>query len=251
MLTFHILIALLGPALGHPPSHPVLALHIRGAFDYQGTNGMPVFVLYDDGVAIYRTRTPPGDYPRYASAKLSTEVTGELLSIATSKAFMALDSTYDLAPESNDQPLYIMRVWADGREKVVRVRGFRPNEPQTFWTLVARLSTFHTAGSQPWFPDSVRVTLVRVDSSCAQFTPSAWPSRLPAPSFFSDSQLRLVHYSVPIQLLHRVQSLRKQYGGWDCTPVTLGHRYWQVWYEYPFPADTLWSREWSHEWLVR
>jgi hypothetical protein len=238
-----LVLSLVVPTLLHArdgaPPRPVLTLHITFPFDIEGSNGMPVFVLYDNFVAIYRTTISYDRYPRFASAKLKPEFAAQLLDLATSKAFLALDSAYDLAPGWTDQASSVIRVWSDGQNKIVTVRGYGPSAPEPFATLFKRLTTFRAPGGRTWLPDSLNVTLIRVDSSCAAFAPVAWPSALPLPA--TSMEPRLVRYGLPIRYLSRVQKLRKEYGNWDCTPVSIGRTYWELWYDYPFPNDSAWN----------
>jgi hypothetical protein len=220
------------------PPRPALTLHIESAFDINGSDAMPVFVLYNNGVAIYRTKVPNGRYPRFAVVKLKPQVIAQIQKLATSEVFLALDSAYDLAPEWTDQSFNVIRVWSDEHTKVTKVRGYVPNAPEPFSTLFKLLVLFDAPGARPWLPDSVRVTLVRVDDLCAKSAPIAWPRDLQLPT--TSMEPRVVRYKVPIRDLGRVQRLRKQYGGWDCTPVRIGRTYWGIWYDYPFLGDSAW-----------
>jgi hypothetical protein len=218
---------------------PILALHVVVPFDVEYTSGMPVFVLYDDGLAIYRAKASSSHYPRFVSAKLEPGTVAKLRDLATGPGFRALDGAYDLVPQLTDQSLSTIRVWSTGYAKAVTVRGYAPDSPEPFANLFLMLAEFKAPGERAWLPDSLNVTLVGVDRPCAELAPVTWPSPLPLPT--ASMEAHVVRYRLPIHYLHHIQKLRKQYGNWDCTPIKISNTYWGLWYDYPFPGDSVWS----------
>jgi len=219
-------------------ARPILTFHREGAFDSNGWNGMPVFVLYQNRVAIYQTEDAAAHEPQFVIGTLDSTSFAELTALATTPALWALDSMYDLAPNISDVTYNVIRVWSGSKRKTVIVRGDDPERPEPFGTLARRLETFRVAASRAWVPDSLRLTLVRVDSGCARFAPVVWPAALPLPA--TPLRGRVVQYLTPITNRKQIRQLRAAYGNSDCTPVQIGKSYWQIWYAYPFPGDSAW-----------
>ena len=166
-------------------------------------------------------------------------VHAELRDLATGPGFRALDGAYDLVPQLTDQSLSTIRVWSTGYAKAVTVRGYAPDSPEPFANLFLLLAEFKASGERAWLPDSLNVTLVGVARPCAERAPVSWPSPLPLPP--ASMEAHVVRYRLPIRYLHHIQKLRKQYGNWDCTPIKISNTYWGLWYDYPFPGDSVWS----------
>ena len=121
---------------------PILALHVVVPFDVEYTSGMPVFVLYDDGLAIYRAKASSSHYPRFVSAKLEPGTVAKLRDLAIGPGFRALDGAYDLVPQLTDQSLSTIRVWSTGYAKAVTVRGYAPDSPEPFANLFLMLAIY-------------------------------------------------------------------------------------------------------------
>lgn len=220
-------------------ARPILTLRMEFAFS-TSLQTEPSFALYEDGRAIYWSNdTSAADRAHLAIAQLDSTTFAELVGLATSPAFLALNSSYDMAPGVTDLTFNIIDVWSP-RRKSVTVRGEGDSVPVPFAALFNRLEKFDAPGARPWLPDSIRLTLEHVDRGCARFAPVAWPAALPLPRKRLHNQT--VRYQVPIRFLATVRQLRQAYGNYDCTPVKIGRSYWRIWDEYGFPGDSLWVK---------
>jgi len=133
------------------------------------------FVLYEDGTVI-RHSTGHGTED-FFTVHLEPEEQEQLLREVDSSPFRALETKYDLWPETSDQPNFVISTWSRGSERSVSVRGpieacWQGGAPSAFVRVAYNLCTFSHPRERPWSPKlfELYVESARDRASCK------WPS---------------------------------------------------------------------------
>lgn len=192
----------------------------------------PRFVLYDDGVAIYRAKDG------FKTAKLSQDEIGEFQQALQVDALACLVGKYE-ASDATDQPTESIFIGRGGKLAQISVYGVPASSgvPVEIASAYDKLVKFDHSDARPWIPEKVEVMIWSYE-----YAPEAsiiWPKKWP--SFDgSDVVKRGDSYSIFIpaaeypELVKFLQT-RKEKGA-----VEIGGKKWAADIRFPFPEEDRW-----------
>lgn len=204
----------------------------------------PTFVLYSDGLAIFRASDPASSPSGYLSTRLSKVQYQALVSSISPEALVDLAASYT-ASLSTDQPSNELHVWVNGRRKSVSVYGALRRDPEArskvptqFLRAFDTLTKF-SADAGPWLPDFIEVLIWPYEYSPEE--PLPWPQGWPP---FEKARPRgreglhqvflgAEHFGSLLQLLNSLKPKQA---------VRLGDRKWSISYRLPLPQEHSWAR---------
>lgn len=198
----------------------------------------PAFALYEDGEAIYRTKSG------YKSVTLDPAETMALLDGIGFSALPALARRYDLAPNTSDMPTEVIATFDGVKPSIISVRGLLkdlgPNTvvPNAVTTAYDRLSSFTHPKARDWLPEKVEVMIWPYEYAPDRsiIWPKEWPG-LDSPDTVKRGEKSYSLY-VPSGMLDDVRQFlgkRRTKGA-----VEIGGRKWAVSLRLPFPYERSW-----------
>ena len=138
----------------------------------------PVFVLYDDGLAVFKK---DGDRFRLFSVVLASREKNTLLSAID--GFLKLEDSYTTTDQFHP-PLYFIKYWQGSRMKKVSVIGpIRASEedrnktPRAFLELFDQMVSFGNEKARLWEPETVEINVYPLTE--ARGEPVPWPKGWP------------------------------------------------------------------------
>lgn len=183
---------------------PLLAAFVQSAFSTGPIwwSSAPFFVLYDNGIVIYRSERREQS-PAYAAVSLSPryEVRPFLDSLQLEPAFFQLDAFYDNIPGVYDLPIYTLWAWRGDSGKFVSLTGaldstitfprvdpkvFHERTPARFVEIYRRLTAFSHPQSTSWREMAFEIVLSGAGSVSEPMPwPLGWPT-MESPGAFKD-----------------------------------------------------------------
>ena len=140
----------------------------------------PVFVLYDDGLVIFKKDKAQVEY---SSVDLGPQEMKTLMEKFKIDEFLKLDNSYSTNNEFN-QPVNFIKYWQGSKVKKVRVIGTirddekdRSNSPKAFLHLFDQVISFKHKNAHTWVPYKLKISLYPQTNS--QGEPVLWPSDWP------------------------------------------------------------------------
>ena len=140
----------------------------------------PTFVLYKDGLVIFRNGKGPSEF---FSVQLTPEETNTLLRGLIVGDFLKLKENY-YTTNLFDQPYSVIRYWQDHAMKRVAVFGpiresaeDRNKAPQAFLRIFDRLTSFNHETARLWEPEKLEIHVIPYTDSKGE--PVAWPKDWP------------------------------------------------------------------------
>lgn len=161
-----------------------IAVLLRHSVWYPAVNA-PLFILYDDGTAIYaRDRREPYA-TEYRTARLSRTGRSLLAEMSIGPRAFALDTLYDLHPNITDLSSLLLYVWRGDTLTRVAVRAgelqgdtLATAVPAAFKAVYATMMGFSAPAARPWTPDSLEVVMWPYEYA-PDDPPLQWPPRWP------------------------------------------------------------------------
>lgn len=158
---------------------PIAVLDVLQQSDNANTTS---FVLYDDGLVIYASKSPDSLHP-YLFANLTRS---ELQKIAPPSALLSLKREY-ITFNASDVPLYRLLFTASGQRSGVRILGFlrqtgdwHPGEltplPSALDSYIGNIVNFSNPRAEPWQPPSIEVEISPESAKPVAKWPQNWPS---------------------------------------------------------------------------
>ena len=204
----------------------------------------PTFVLYSDGLAIFRTSNASSSRSGYLSTRLSSAEYQAFISSISPKAMANLAASY-MAASSTDQPNNELHVWLNGRRKSVSVYGAlrrdaeaRSKTPADFLRVFDAITKF-SAEASPWLPDYIEVLIWPFDYSAEQ--PLQWPEGWPP---FEQARPRgregLHQLFLEAKHFDRLNELINSLNPKQA--VSLANRKWAISYRLALPQENAWAR---------
>jgi hypothetical protein len=193
------------------------------------------FVLYEDGVAIYRVGFPW----EMRSVQLGPRELQDFVARLAPGDFATL-APHHHATSVTCQPTIVLKLWSNGVAKRVGVVGSlrgdphaRASVPASLLRVFDALVTFDHPRALPWLPPKIEVLLS--DFSHAKAPATAWPSGWPGLDDPSTQATGSNTSSVFVDAsgLATVQAFER-----DSTPVLLDGRIWSVSYRLPVPNES-------------
>lgn len=232
-------------------SRPVVVL-LRHSVWF-GSIDRPLFILYDDGTAIFPKTRDEWVPASYQSSRVDLhDRTSALASLGIGPAFFGLKSRYDLAPNVTDQETVFLLVWRGDSLTQVAVRAgvrdegeFVAGVPQVFRDAYQTLSHFEDASATPWEPSELLVSAWPYEYA-PDNPPLPWPSDWPdltshGSECHSDAAVRemctLRLGAAYRTALEQLLSKRRQKQA-----IGIGGRKMAVGYRIIFPGEDLWRR---------
>jgi len=172
------------PTTARPVARPVVAL-LRHS-EWFGAVDRPLFVLYDDGTAVFPMTRREWIPETYQSVRLDLSNRDRALaSLGIAPSLYALRPTYDLAPNVTDQETVFLFVWRGDSLSRVAVRapfdaegGFRSGVPQPFRDAYNRLTRFEAQSAAPWSAPELEVSAWPYEYA-PDDPPVPWPNTWP------------------------------------------------------------------------
>ena len=125
----------------------------------------PLFVLYDDGTAVFPRTQNEWRPQTYQAARISLpDRDRALAALGITPGFFELKPRYDFAPNVSDQETVFLLVWRGDSLTSVAVRAgigsdgkFVDGVPQAFRDAYQTLTRYESAGAVAWEPKELRV----------------------------------------------------------------------------------------------
>ncbi len=141
----------------------------------------PDFVLYDDGLVIFKKDEDQFDL--YSVQLTKDEMNGLLEKFNIGDDFMKLEDSYS-TNNLFDQLTYLIKYWQNSKMKRVLVSGpirdsekDRENTPPAFLELFDQIISFTNKDAPLWQPEKVEIHLYSFEDS--QGEPVPWPKKWP------------------------------------------------------------------------
>jgi hypothetical protein len=216
----------------------------------------PLFVLYDDGCAIFPAERESGVPITYRTARIDLRsMDSALAHLGMGPDFFWLKRRYDFRPSVTDQETVFLYVWRGDSLTRVAVRAGLVSEdsladgvPVAFRAAFQRLNTFHSAHAEPWHPASVNVDVWAYEyapDSPPLDWPAEWPDlKSPDSERRADpyvGEVRTIH--VPYKYLTELQRLLENRR--EKQAIRINGRKWAVGYRVPFPGQQRWRQYFS------
>jgi hypothetical protein len=196
----------------------------------------PAFALYEDGRAIYRTRSG------YVSVKLEPGDLHKFMDSLEPGSLAGLSGGYT-ATESTDQPRTWLFVYAGKQPAFVTVYGSLDDEevraklPPQIVAFRDKLRSFRDARASKWLPETIEVMVWPYEN--APEPSIVWPKRWPgldAPTTRKRREgISLYVPSYDFEPLKSFLATRRPTGA-----VEIGGKKWAASYRLPFPHEQLW-----------
>ncbi len=203
----------------------------------------PVFVLYDDGLAVFKN---DGDRFRLFSVVLASREKNTLLSAID--GFLKLEDSYTTTNQFHP-PVYFIKYWQGSRMKKVSVIGpIRTSEedrnktPRAFLELFDQMVSFRHKKARLWEPETVEIDVYPLTD--AQGEPVPWPKGWPDLSHKSTKKGRKGSYKIFLdgvnkdKLEQMLSSLKEEQA------VLISHKHWYIApRRYLLPNEQMWDTE--------
>ena len=253
---FTVLTTAMAP-LGAQPSRSVtnverrpIAVLLRHSVWVPAVNA-PLFVLYDDGTALYpqnRANLYPTEY--LAVQLLPDDAPALLATVGIGCDVFALDSLYDLAPNTTDLTSLLLYVWrGDSLARVaVRAGELRGDTlatavPEAFKKAYAGMMAFQSSVARPWHPKQLEVAAWPYEYA-PDNPPVPWPKWWP--SFADPATVHQVddivgevwRIRLPFDDFSQLRALLEQRRAKQAILIS-GHKVAAT-YRLPFPGEERW-----------
>lgn len=140
----------------------------------------PEFVLYDDGLVLFKKDNTD---PDYFSVKLKPQEIKTLLENFKIDEFLKLKKSHSTNNKFH-QPINVIKYWQGGKTKTVQIIGSirddekdRNNSPSNFLRIFDQMISFQHPNSQVWVPYKLKIHLYSQTSPKGE--PVSWPSGWP------------------------------------------------------------------------
>ncbi len=206
----------------------------------------PAFVLYDDGLVIFRKKT---DDFNFFSVKLPPDEMNKLLDeFGVNEQFINLEEHYNINDDS-DPPINTIATWQDQKEKSVTVVGHlnddkeddRKKTSPTFLKLFDQLNSFEHFQAQNWQPQSVRILITAFPGS--QGEPATWPQGWPDLMDQATQKITSDSYAIYLngESLHEFEQLMANLK--ENQAVLINEKRWYISPErYCLPGEESWAQ---------
>lgn len=144
-----------------------------------GNNLLPIFVLYDDGLVLFRTAL---ESKELRSTQLTRAAVEEWIGLIEQSKFWELQESYRLNNRMEEERVSLIKYRHEGVIKRIAVWGpireniYRSRAPQKYVELFDRMVSFAPTQSKVWEPLRVEVEILPLNSSGK---PRAWPKGWP------------------------------------------------------------------------
>jgi hypothetical protein len=216
---------------------------------WEGGTSLPLFILYENGRAIYPDVRQEGRPVSYRTACIDDPPLALRARFGLGADFQALETRYNYSNWSDAKSVFLF-MWQGDSIKGVTVRAgltgrdrFRPDVPAAFREAYRRMVEFRSVGATRWKPDSLEVAVWPYEHSPEQPRPwpPAWPSiESQGVQHIPDEFVGEVHLiSLPG---HEQPKLEEFLSGLSSRQaVAMGNRKWTVSYRMRFPGETRWK----------
>jgi hypothetical protein len=241
---FAVFVAVLLASVAVHASEPRVVLLERDPWRMVVGSDSPTFVLYSDGLAIFRASNANSSPSGYLSTRLSNAEYQAFISSIAPEAMADLAASY-MASSWTDQPNNELHLWLNGRRKSVSVYGAlrrdvqaRSKTPADFLRAFDAITKFSLRAS-PWLPDFIEVLIWPFEYSPEK--PLQWPEGWP-PFEQARPRGREGLHQVLLEAKHLdrlnqlINSLKPKQA------VSLGNRKWAISYRLPLPQENAWAR---------
>jgi hypothetical protein len=216
---------------------PVLVLMATDPWAMVLGSDSPRFVLYGNGLAIYRTKEG------YRQILLDGKRAADLRKAVNVGALACLNTHYSIA-EMTDQPSELLFFGRGGRLSNISVygsipdRGVQTDLPLPLVAAYERLAAFNDAKARPWMPDYIEVMVWPYEY--APETSIIWPSKWPG---LNDPSTVKRHdgYSLYVPSKDFAELLAFLRTEPAKGAVEIGGKKWAVSFRFPFPQEASWQ----------
>jgi hypothetical protein len=221
---------------------PIVIL-IQKNIESPNSEGLPLFVLYDNNLAIFLKQESDGK-TGYASILLSENEFLKALEQFNLSELNHLKDSYELSSDS-DEPEYELHTWLKSDHRKIRVTGdlrppseLRTKMPSSFLKIFDHLISFRHPKASSWMPDKVEILALPYER--ASSPPIVWPQHWPRmqnPKTVqkkSDSH-RFFFDSKQIENLQKILAQQNK-----DRAIQIDGKKWFLSIRYPFPKEKLW-----------
>lgn len=209
---------------------------------------VPSFVLYDDGLAIFRNRRekPTSDF---LYVRLSPEYLKEFLEPLSleSPFFSWLKTDYSLS-NWTDQPTTDLFVWRKGKRKSFQIYGYRRKDEATAKALPERLrrileqvEDYNPAAAKAWSPEKLEIFIWPYEYS--PMKPLEWPKGWPDLKSSETVKRGKDSYSIYLGGSHQTELIKLLSKLGDKQAVLINGKKWTLSYRPSFPGEKEWKNQ--------
>jgi len=218
---------------------------------WNGGTELPLFILYDDGRAIYPAQRKRGNPVSYRVACLAERGDSLRARFGLNAAVRQLRERYDYRPNWSDQESVFLFWWYGDTLSRVTVRAgrtgvdqFSSDVPAAFREAYRRMVEFEAPNSVPWEPDSLEVAVWPYEYA-PDNPPLEWPGDWPdlrskttrhEKDRFVDEIHLLYLDGDQRERLERFLAQRR-----ERQAIRMNGRKWAVGYRMLFPGESRWK----------
>jgi hypothetical protein len=237
----HATLILAAPEAGNPKT--LIVLVERDPWLMVIGSDSPSFALYDDGEAIYWTKTG------YKSVKLDKADLARLIGRLDLGTLACLDEYYDAA-SATDQPTEVLTIFNGDKRSSVSVYGsmkstsVRSKTPKAFITSYDILHAFQRPDARDWLPEKVEVMVwpYAYAPEASIVWPKGWPALDDPGTVKRGDSYSIFLPSSDYPALTSFLRDRKEKGA-----VEIGGKKWAVSTRFPFAGEKGWMRSRSKD----